>query len=79
MNCTIQMWGNSAAIRIPKWALEASGITVGNAAVITAEAGKLSIEKAIAPISMESLFEGYAGDYKPEEIDFGAPVGKEII
>ena len=28
--------------------------------------------------SIEERFKGYNGDYKPAEIDWGAPVGKEI-
>jgi len=28
--------------------------------------------------SIEERFKGYSGDYKPTEIDWGAPVGKEI-
>lgn len=27
--------------------------------------------------TIEELFEGYTGDYKPEELDWGKPVGKE--
>ncbi len=29
--------------------------------------------------TIDDLFEGYEGDYKPEEIDWGEPVGKEIF
>ncbi len=29
--------------------------------------------------TIDELFEGYEGDYKPEEIDWGEPVGKEIF
>ena len=29
--------------------------------------------------TIDELFEGYEGDYKPEEIDYGEPVGKEIF
>lgn len=28
--------------------------------------------------SIEERFKGYTGNYKPTEIDWGAPVGKEI-
>ena len=30
-------------------------------------------------ISIEKLFENFTRDYEPIEIDFGEPVGKEIL
>jgi len=29
-------------------------------------------------VTIKSLFENYSDDYKPTEVDFGKPVGKEF-
>ena len=77
MNATIQTWGNSAAVRIPKWALEESGLSQGEHAKISARKNVITIEKS-SEITLQSLFKDYHGDYTPEEYDWGKPQGKEV-
>ena len=36
-------------------------------------------EKESEKSNIEKLFENFTGDYEPIEIDFGEPVGKEIL
>ena len=36
-------------------------------------------EKESEKSNIEKLFENFTGDYEPVEIDFGEPVGKEIL
>ncbi|MCH4887898.1 hypothetical protein EZV73_09955 [Acidaminobacter sp. JC074] len=38
---------------------------------------KLIVEKAEDVMTIETLFEGYNGNYKPSQIDWGEPVGRE--
>lgn len=81
MTTSIQKWGNSQGIRIPKHLLDAVKLTTNDEIVIRAESDMLIIEKAAptaAHKTIKELFAGYDGDYKPEEIDWGGQEGKEV-
>lgn len=75
---TIQKWGNSQGIRIPKLILDAVRWTGDEDLVITADRGRLIIEKVEKRKNIMELFAGFDGEYAPAEIDWGKPVGKEI-
>ena len=76
---TIQRWGNSQGIRIPKGALAASHIGENDAVEIIAEKNTITLRKVNRPKSLDELFAGYHGDYQPVEFDTGADVGLEGI
>lgn len=76
---TIQRWGNSQGIRIPKGALAASHIGENDAVEIFAEKNTITLRKVNRPKSLDELFAGYHGDYQPVEFDTGADVGLEVI
>ena len=76
---TIQRWGNSQGIRIPKGALAASHIGENDAVEIIAEKITITLRKVHRPKSLDELFAGYHGDYQPVEFDTGADVGLEVI
>lgn len=76
---TIQRWGNSQGIRIPKGALAASHIGENDAVEIIAEKNTITLRKVNRPKSLDELFAGYHGDYQPIEFDTGADVGLEVI
>ena len=76
---TIQIWGNSQGIRIPKGALAASHIGENDAVEIIAEKNTITLRKVNRPKSLDELFAGYHGDYQPVEFDTGADVGLEVI
>ena len=76
---TIQRWGNSQGIRIPKGALAASHIGENDAVEIIAEKNTITLRKVNRPKSLDELFVGYHGDYQPVEFDTGADVGLEVI
>ena len=76
---TIQRWGNSQGIRIPKGALAASHIGENDAVEIIAEKNTITLRKVNRPKSLNELFAGYHGDYQPVEFDTGADVGLEVI
>lgn len=78
MKTTLQKWGNSQGIRIPKYILDSVNWKENEQVVLNAEEGKLIIEKCHRRKSIEELFDGYDGEYKPVDIDWGKPVGKEI-
>ena len=45
---------------------------------VLADGDKLIIKKANKLKTIDELFEGYDGDYKPTEIDWGSPQGREV-
>jgi antitoxin MazE len=80
MKATIQKWGNSQAIRLPKTILETAQLGENEPVQIFAERDKIIIRKAAA-MKHRTLAErlaGFEGDYTGQEWDTGAPVGKEV-
>lgn len=81
MTTSIQKWGNSQGIRIPKYLLDAAKLTTSDKITVRAENDMLIIEKAAptaAHKTIKELFAGYDGEYKPQEVDWGEQVGKEV-
>ena len=78
MTTTIQKWGNSQGIRIPKFILEALYWSGSEQLVMTTENDKIIIEKAEKRKNIKELFADYYGEYTPVEIDWGEPVGEEV-
>lgn len=73
---SLQKWGNSQVIRIPKEVLDTLGWQNGKKLLLSIEEDKLIIRPVKKKI--EILFENYHDDYEPAEIDWGEPAGKEI-
>ena len=79
MTTTIQKWGNSQGVRIPKILLDTVKWSDNEKIMIIVDNGKLIIEKAENKRkNIKELFADYKGDYNPTEIDWGDPEGKEI-
>jgi len=78
MITTIQKWGNSQGIRIPKLLLELVKWSENEQINVKAENGKLIIEKAEERKNIKELFEEFDGEYEKVEMDWGNPVGEEI-
>lgn len=80
MITTIQKWGNSQGVRIPKILLDSINWSENEEVSINIEEDKLVIEKAKTQNrkNIKELFKDYKGEYKPEEIDWGEPEGEEI-
>ena len=80
MLVTIQKWGNSQGIRIPKKILDNAKLRENEKVYIQELNGEIIIKKAAKEYSsLDELFEGYEGGDKCEEYDFGEDVGLEII
>ena len=92
MLTTIQRWGNSQAVRLPKAILEALFLQENDPVEITAENDSIIIRKSTrkrrAKKSLKERLEEFyqkpideilANDslYSPTEYDWGKPVGKE--
>ena len=78
MTTTIQKWGNSQGIRIPKSILDTVNWSENEEIVILIKDEKIVIEKAKNRKNIKELFKDYKGKYEPSEIDWGEPVGDEI-
>ena len=80
MTTTIQKWGNSQGVRIPKILLDSINWSENEEVSINIEEDKLVIEKAKTQNrkNIKELFKDYKGEYKHKEIDWGEPEGEEI-
>ena len=79
MTTTIQKWGNSQGVRIPKILLDTVNWSENEEIVIIVENGKLVMEKAKGKRkNIKELFKDYEEDYKPVNVDWGEPEGEEI-
>lgn len=76
---TIQKWGNSQGIRIPRYILDAAQFDFDETVEIDVIDGKIVIKKmAERRKTIKELFEEFDGEYKEKEIDWGKPVGNEV-
>lgn len=84
MEQTIQKWGNSLAVRIPKAFAAQAKIRVGTALEISVEGGRIILTPQASPeaprpkYTLEEMLEGITDDNIHEAVNWGAPVGKEI-
>ncbi len=76
----LQKWGNSQGVRVSKILIERSQISVGEGVEISARKGQITI-KPISKIrgkhKLKDLIDQLPKSYKPSEIEWGDPVGKE--
>jgi antitoxin MazE len=73
-------WGNSIGVRIPRELAKRAGIGVGS----TIEIGEADDGIVIKPVgrkeySLKELVQGITRQNRHDEVDFGRPVGKEIL
>ena len=76
----VQKWGNSQGLRFPKTVLEEAQINVGDEVNVTVQDGKIIIEtvnKLRNAYDLRELVSKIPTDYRAEEVDWGAPTGKE--
>ena len=80
MTTTIQKWGNSQGVRIPKVLLDTFNWAENEQIVILVQDNKIIIEKAKDKKrkNIKELFEDFKEDYETIEIDWGEPKGEEI-
>lgn len=78
MTTTIQKWGNSQGIRIPKFILEAVHWSDNERLLMRAENDKIVIERAEKRKNIKELFADFDGEYVPVEMNWGNPAGEEI-
>ena len=75
---TIQKWGNSHGIRIPKFLLDTMKWQDNEELVLCTDNNRIIIEKAQPRKNIIALFADFDGGYTPSDVDWGAPEGEEI-
>ncbi len=80
MQATIQKWGNSQGIRIPKAFLDALGMMENDLVELSRVNDNIVITKVKSEkeLTLEDIFKDYDGGYVAEEFDWGSPAGKEV-
>lgn len=76
MKTTIQKWGNSLAIRIPKAFAVQLGIDPGEEVELSMNSNSLLIKPA--KLTLEELLKNVTPEQLHGETDWGTPVGKEV-
>jgi antitoxin MazE len=75
----IGQWGNSLAIRIPSYVVEALNLKPNDAVEFSIEEGKLVLEMihALPELSLEELLAGVT-ELPESEVDWGRSMGDEV-
>ncbi len=76
---SIQKWGNSQAVRIPKSILEMADLNENDRVEIKVQGRNLIIIPVKKHKSLEERIAEYQGDYYCREWDTGKPAGKEVL
>lgn len=79
MYTTIQKWGNSQAIRLPKGVLETVALRENDRVEVNAENDCIIIRRATKKHkTIDERIAGYSGEYRCTEWETGKPQGKEV-
>ena len=80
MSTTVQKWGNSLGIRIPKSIAEQVNLTEGTSVEFATRGGVLTVRpRRRRRITLRELLAKAKGPNPHGEIDRGAPVGRERL
>lgn len=79
MYTSIQKWGNSQAVRIPKAILEKASLRENDKVEIQVEDGRLVIVPVQRRMTLAERIAEYKGEYKASEWQTGKTVGKEVL
>ncbi len=80
METKIQKWGNSLAVRLPKAFAEQTGIENGSKVHMILDDGKITLFPVInRALLLDRLLEEIDESNLHQPIDFGAPMGKELL
>lgn len=79
MYSTIQKWGNSQAVRLPKAILDMASLKENDKVEIKVQDGNLVIIPIKKHVTLKERIAEYKGDYRCDEWDTGTPTGKEVF
>jgi antitoxin MazE len=78
MNATIQKWGNSLALRIPKPVARQIQVEEGDDVELRVSADELVVRPARPKYSLASLIKGIKPTNRHTEVDWGEARGREV-
>lgn len=80
METSIQKWGNSLGVRIPKELASKLSMTEGSSVIVDINGKNLVIRsiKKKSKISLKTLLEGVTEENRHSEVFDDGPVGKEV-
>lgn len=76
----VQSWGNSQGLRLSKQVLADAHVSVGDDVDVSVRDGVIvvtPVKRTRGSVSLRKLVARIPEDYKPEEVQWGAPVGRE--
>jgi antitoxin MazE len=79
MRAKVQKWGNSLAVRIPKPVAQEVGMVADREVEMSVEGTTLVLAPTRRQYTLEELVKGITAKNCHEEVDFGPPVGREIL
>lgn len=79
MAVTLQRWGHSVGVRLPKPMLDQLGLAAGTPVDVLVEGDHLVIRPAPRRMTLDALLAQCKPENRPDPIDFGPPVGTEMI
>ena len=77
MSVTLRKWGNSVGVRLPKPMLEQLGLKEGNDVDIAVEGNRLVLKRKRETLA--ELLARCTPENRHDPIDFGPPVGRELV
>ena len=78
MKTTVQKWGNSLAVRIPRPFADEVNLEENSAVDLSVRGGKLVIVPAQPELTLEALVQEITDDNRHQEFETGKAVGREI-
>lgn len=81
MIAKVQKWGNSQGLRLSRDLLSEVEIEAGDAVDVVVREGALvvtPVRRVRGGHDLRELVSRIPKDYKPEEVDWGPPVGREV-
>ena len=80
MVTTVQKWGNSLAVRIPRSVAADVRLQAGKAVDLTVEDGRIVVAPARGrKYTLKGLLKGVTARNRHGEVESGAPVGREAF
>ncbi len=81
MRATVNRWGNSLALRLPKPIADEAKLVEGAIVDIVVDDGKIKVTPARPRYDLDDLLKGERAAKKKggsREVDWGAPKGREV-
>ncbi|WP_350304021.1 AbrB/MazE/SpoVT family DNA-binding domain-containing protein [Photorhabdus viridis] len=76
----VKKWGNSPSVRLPVAIMQAVSLNVDDTVDIAVENGRIVIIPVKAKeYSLDTLLAGITSENIHDRVDFGKPVGKELL